>query len=670
MKREDRIPEGFMKAQSEPKLIKNGKWFIADVEYNDRFIAKDAGFMWDAKNKIWKTDQIDTAYKLIQFADPRLVSEMRRLDAANNSSIAASRATDSNINIPAPKGKEYMPFQKAGIEYAHDKGGVLIGDEMGLGKTIQAIGLINLDESIQTVLVICPASLKLNWKREMNSWLTRLFSIEVAGQDFPDADIVIANYDILHKHQKALRDREWDLMIVDEAHYLKNLQTRRTQQVLGKKGRAKKDGTSANINPIPAKRKLFLTGTPILNRPIELWPIIHTLDPVTWNDMGKFTLRYCKAHKGRYTKWDMSGASNLEELQRLLRGSIMIRRKKSEVLIDLPAKLRQVIELPQNGAKQVIEAEKLAFRQHEAALHELAVAVELSKASESREEYIAAVERLRDGVALSFGELAKARRETAVAKIPQVIDFLEALSEKCVVFAHHKDVIHRIYDHFKKKSVVLTGETTLKARDEAVRRFQEDPKIQFFVGSIQAAGVGLTLTAASHVIFCELDWVPGNVMQAEDRLHRIGQRNSVLVQHLVFDKSIDAKIAKTLIAKQAMIDAALDTEDIEGKIPIIPEDSEDLPASSKTKWEHLDKDAEKITKQTAEAIHSALRFLSNMCDGARLQDGQGFNTFDAEIGHSLASQEKLTMKQAALGRHILKKYSKQLGPEIMVTISD
>jgi SWI/SNF-related matrix-associated actin-dependent regulator 1 of chromatin subfamily A len=659
-----------MRVKSEPRLIKDGKWFVADVEYNDRFIAKDAGFQWDKKNKVWKTDQLDTAYKLVQFADPHLVSEMRRQDATSNSSIAASRATDSNINIPAPQGKEYMPFQKAGIEYAHNKGSVLIGDEMGLGKTIQAIGLINLDESIQTVLVICPASLKLNWKREMNSWLTRLFSIEVAGQSFPDADIVIANYDILHKHQKALRDRNWDLMIVDEAHYLKNLQTRRTQQVLGKKGRVKKDGTSSSIDPIPAKRKLFLTGTPILNRPIELWPIIHTLDPMTWSDMGVFTLRYCKAHKGRYTRWDMSGASNLEELQRRLRSSIMIRRRKSEVLTDLPAKLRQVIELPQNGARPVIEAEKLAFRQHEAALHELAVAVELSKASESREEYIAAVERLRDGVALSFGELAKARKETAIAKIPQVIDVLETLSEKCVIFAHHKDVVHGVYDRFKKKSVVLTGETTLKARDEAVRQFQEDPGVQFFIGSIQAAGVGLTLTAASHVIFCELDWVPGNVMQAEDRLHRIGQRNSVLVQHLVFDQSIDAKIAKTLIAKQAMIDMALDSEDIEGKIPVIPEDSEDLPASSKVKWEYLDKESRKITKQTAEAIHSALRYLANMCDGARLQDGQGFNAFDAEIGHSLASQEKLTIKQAALGRHILKKYSKQLGPEIMATIND
>jgi hypothetical protein len=206
----------------------------------------------------------------------------------------------------------------------------------------------------------------------------------------------------------------------------------------------------------------------------------------------------------------------------------------------------------------------------------------------------------------------------------------------------------------------------MNKRNEAVERFQNDTDIQYFIGSIQAAGVGLTLTASSHVVFSELDWVPGNVTQAEDRLHRLGQQNSVLVQHLVFDESIDARMAKTLVRKQTVIDATLDDPDLD--VPIIPED--EPPATSSTTWKKINEEAKHIQPLTIIAIHAALRYLSNKCDGARLEDGVGFNAYDTDIGKSLAEQSSLTQKQAALGRKILRKYSKQLGQEIMDSIND
>jgi SWI/SNF-related matrix-associated actin-dependent regulator 1 of chromatin subfamily A len=1011
----------------QPRLVRKDNLFVFESSYDYRLTAKNAGFRWapDPK-KYWYTESVEIARKLQMYADEEVKAEIEKATQVIEDAIAKSRATSSDMVIPAPEGRDYLPFQKAGIEFASQKGSVLIGDEMGLGKTIQAIGLINLDETIKSVLVVCPASLKINWRNELSGWLTRLYSIEIAKTQkiikktvvrlpFPTADIVIVNYDILHNFQDEIRAREWDLLICDEAHYLKNGRIKRTQQVLGKP--TPYHPGQWDIVPISAKRRIFLTGTPIVNKPIELWPLISALDPEEWDNFGDYSHRYCNAHRGRFG-WDMNGAKNLGELQNRLRRTVLLRRTKTEVLTDLPAKVRQVVELPQDGARKVIEAEKKAFFQYQAALHELKVTVELSKASEHKRDYAVAVERLKEGVCLAFGEMAKARRETAVAKIPYVIEFIENVSEKVVIFAHHRDAISQLKQHLGNRAVVLDGSTSMTARNKAVEQFQNDPNIQYFIGSIQAAGVGLTLTAASHVIFAELDWVPGNVCQAEDRCvlegqlvmtkeglvpiekipvgmevlthygnwksviatrnrqhrglfteisyqrfgkplivthdhkiwvqrngvwewmeahniipgdmlafqvksnhksfesiaieeawkvgkdfvgsnglqsngrylplpnpfpwskklayvmgyylangfssiatnkgrfvsfaghdkklpilhsikefleshgisvseprkgsehgneiraysgelamwfrdwfghgaknkkinrklmdlsiedsiellrgyidgdgycrknqeewvsisrnlasqmtilakkcgynptlrevnnesnsrqwvggftvndsfseislqkvleiktnyakktndiyprvydltveddhsfvvglasvhncHRIGQKNSVLVQHLVFNESIDANMAKTLVRKQAIIDAALDDPEIE--VPVTPED--EPAATADTTWKKIEQEAKDISPRTIEAIHSALRYLSNLCDGALQQDGMGFNSYDSSIGKSLASQDKLTPKQATLGRKVLRKYSKQLGPQIMEAIND
>ena len=208
----------------------------------------------------------------------------------------------------------------------------------------------------------------------------------------------------------------------------------------------------------------------------------------------------------------------------------------------------------------------------------------------------------------------------------------------------------------------------IRDRQESVDRFQSDPKCRVFVGNIQAAGVGLTLTASSHVIFAELDWVPGNVSQAEDRLHRIGQRDNVLVQHLVLEDSLDCRMAKVIVSKQTVIDAALDDPTSRHilDIPILPTREGDEPATASMTRKGIDDAASRITPEQAQAIHECLRILAGADpDHALERNGVGYNSADGPIGHSLAQRGSLTPRQAALGMKILAKYHRQLPSALM-----
>ena len=200
-------------------------------------LVKAAGFRWDPAAKVWWTTDETKAAKISR-PDAVAAINAERMEAARaaQAAIEASRATDSDRDIPAPSGLAYLPYQRGGIAYAMERDGVLIGDEMGLGKTIQAIGTINADPDAKRVLVICPASLKLNWQKELRKWLVRPLTIGIAeGKSWPFTDVVIINYDIVDKHRPAIDTVEWDLMIADECHYLKNPKAQRTKAVLGGK---------------------------------------------------------------------------------------------------------------------------------------------------------------------------------------------------------------------------------------------------------------------------------------------------------------------------------------------------------------------------------------------------------------------------------------------------
>lgn len=528
-------------------ITKEGSRWIArfPFDWTTKDRVKDAGFVFSPSEKLWYTTDPSVAARL----NPKAADEANR-------QIAASRSTKSAGSFPAPEGLDYLPYQKAGIQYALDKPAVLLADEMGLGKTIQAIGLINSDPTIKHVLVICPASLKINWLRELNKWLVKSRAVEICNGSFPSSDIVILNYDILKKWRSQIDARKWDLLIVDECHMVKNPKAQRTKLLLGTSSKRE-----AKIPGIAARKKLFLTGTPIVNRPIELWPLLHALDP---NGIGRsfwsFTQRYCDAVNNGYG-WDFSGASNLPELQQRLRATVMVRRLKTDVLKELPPKRRQIVVVPPNGAEAIIARERDVFASHKATVERLEKAAKEAQQRGDKDGYIAAVNELHAANKVKFAEMAKVRHDTAVAKIPYVIEHLKECLEatdKLVVFAHHHDVMNAIKAEFPTAALV-TGETAVVNRTLEVDRFQNDPNCRLFIGSIRAAGLGLTLTAASHVVFAELDWTPSMLSQAEDRCHRIGQDDKVLVQHLVFDDSMDSYMASITVNKQNIADAGLDT---------------------------------------------------------------------------------------------------------------
>ena len=658
------------------KIVRDadGTFIAIRHHFAEKDIAKAAGFRFSGKTQQWTTADVKIAAKLAEYADPAIRPQLRDLNSREKNNLEASRATDSDRDIPAPAGLAYLAYQRAGIAYALERRATIIGDEMGLGKTIQAIGVINADPAIKRILVICPASLRINWMRELERWLVRRKTIGMAvGGDWPwpDPSVMIINYDVLKRHHDKLRETTWDLLIVDEAHYLKNEKAQRTVEVLGRKASKRKNKKTGKmdpvpaVKPIPARRRLYLTGTPIVNRPIELHPILKSIDPAEWGSYFKFGIEYCNGHQTRWG-WNFNGASNLEELQRKLRTTCMIRRLKKDVLTELPAKRRQVIELPADGLQDTVKAEQDAWQAHQALVANLKAAAELAKASDNPDDYATAIERLREGARTSFAEISVIRRLTAIAKVPYVVEHarnvLEAGVDKLVIFAHHHDVIDALADAFGAEAVKLDGRDSMQDRDDAVQRFQHDPAIHYFVGSIRAAGVGLTLTASANVCFAELDWVPGHLSQAEDRCHRIGQQGSVLAQHLILEGSIDAQMALTIIDKQEVIDQALDRE-IPLENPTVMTPEKEAPATQKTDRRQIAKEAPKLTPEEVETVHAQLRRLADLCDGANARDGSGFNKTDTVIGKSLAAQLRLTPKQAVLGKRLTKKYHRQLEME-------
>lgn len=515
------------------KLTFEKNKFVWRGDFNSRHLAKNAGFRWRPDLKSWETNAYSIAQKLAQYADEKAQKEL-----AHRAKII-EQSKSANVEdiflmggeIPVPPTRQYLPYQKAGIVFAAHHENCLIADEMGLGKTIQAIGLINYLR-LKKVLIICPASLKENWARECEAWLAQPLSLRIAKkpEDF-NAAIVIINYDILVKYKRLIDNTSFELLICDESHYLKNGQALRTKTVFGSKEQS----------PILAPRKLFLTGTPILNRPIELWTMLKNTK--IFDNWVYYIKRYCAGYEDDYG-WVTSGASNTEELGEILREKIMIRRTKTEVLTELPAKIRQIIYLEADKeVSNLVAQEKEIIKLHGADFNEESIG------------------KMQNSVA-AFSELAHVRKQTALKKcnaIPEAIcDILEQ-KECCVVFTHHVEVAHTLSRLVGENNIsceVFSGETSLERRQQIVDDFQNG-KIQVFIGTTLAAGVGITLTRASTVLFVELEWTPALIAQAEDRLHRIGQKDCVHCLYYLYDHSIDAMIAKKMVSKEKIIEEIL-----------------------------------------------------------------------------------------------------------------
>lgn len=431
---------------------------------------------------------------------------------------------------------ELFPYQKEGVQFieAH-KGNALIADSMGLGKTAQALSWLQLHPELRPCIVIVPASLKLNWEKEAGMWMTdpKVQVLSGTKANTPIiGEIVVVNYDIVFSWLDALKSIKAKVLVLDEVHYTKNPTAKRTKAVKMLK------------KSIP--RLIALSGTPIINRPIEAYTVLSMLDP-TMPSYFRYAQRYCGAvHNG--FGWDFSGSSNTEELHQRLISTVMIRRLKEDVLKDLPPKIRSFtpIELANPKNYRKAEADFIAY---------------------IRETKGAAAAR-KAGNAEALAEIETLKQVSISEKLPGccvwIRDFLD-VNGKLVVFAHHKFVIDKLMDEFKSVAVKIDGSTPLEQRQGIVERFQSDDSIRLFVGNIQAAGVGITLTAASTVAFIELPWSPGALEQAEDRCHRIGQKDSVNIHYLLTPGTIEDRIAKLLDAKRNVLGQVLDGKEEAGE---------------------------------------------------------------------------------------------------------
>ncbi|KRX21501.1 SWI/SNF-related matrix-associated actin-dependent regulator of chromatin subfamily A-like protein 1 [Trichinella nelsoni] len=406
---------------------------------------------------------------------------------------------------------QLFPFQLEAVKFAISrKGRLLIADEMGLGKTVEALAVASYYRNEWPLLVVCPSSMKYTWVEEIENRLPFVKSNQIVvlntGRDSlpnpSDCSVLITSYDFMVNQSEALIGRKFSVVILDESHNIKNFRTQRYK-------------VATKLLKI-AKRVILLSGTPVLSKPSELFTQIDCIAPRMFKNFVEFGQRYCNPKMiklGSKTVYDYSGASNLEELQLILKETIMLRRTKDQVLSQLPPKIRKVVVLN----KQLINL----------GLESLQSAKEKMDQSFGKHEY-----------------LLRYFAETAQAKIQATIEYISELIEsnqKFIIFAHHMIMLDAISEFLSSK-IILFLLIFLWACD----------KIRVALLSITAASTGLTLTSARLVVFAELFWNPGILVQAEDRAHRVGQLNSVLIIYLVAKGTADDNIW-TMIKKKLEI---------------------------------------------------------------------------------------------------------------------
>ena len=430
-----------------------------------------------------------------------------------------------------------FPHQIEGVAFLLGRRRAILADDMGLGKTRQAIVSLRHLTPGRARLVVCPASVKRSWAREIAVVAPDASTLVIDGTSpvALTAEWVIINYDILGRHIDDLLKVPWAALIFDEAHYLKNHTSARSKLA--------RQLTTSAAAATPALAVQLLTGTPLTSRPRDLFVLLQLAAHPLGRSFLSFAKRYCAAEKGEYG-WKTGGASNIEELTVQLHG-VMLRRTKDEVLA-LPPKLRSwlPVEVPSGtGARAIKKVFEL-------------LAGKDSRPVASRDEALR-----RRGKLLAF--LIEARQALAIAKASATLDFVRGAidqGEKVIVFSCFDEPIQRLSKELGALAVVVTGKTPAAMRQALVDRFQNDDDVRVFVANIIAGGTGLNLTAATQVIFNDLDWVPTNHWQAEDRAYRIGQTRTVNVTYFIARDTIDDFVQTVLETKAALVNAIVEGE--------------------------------------------------------------------------------------------------------------
>ena len=481
---------------------------------------------------------------------PRLTAGGEVLARLADAVEAASRLEDMERLSASPEGDisaaavagPLRPFQAAAVDYARRARRTFLADEPGLGKTVQALAAVEAEGAFPA-LVVCPASLRLNWLREAERWLPARSAAVLAADEPPGGvDVAVVSYDVLHRLTDAVARRPPRALILDESHFVKNPSARRTRAAQAVASALDRDALV-----------LLLTGTPIVNRPQELAAQLRVLDRL---DVVGGARRLQRVHgKGR----------ELETLNRRLRRTCYVRRRKADVLTQLPDKQRVVVPVELSNRREYADVQRDVARwaraQAEADAQFLASIEGLApdeRAAAVRQRGREAAQRARRAEALvRLNKLALVAARGKLDAANEWIDAFTQADEKLVVFCRHREIAGNL--HAAHPSAALaTGALAAERRDEEVARFQSDRRCRLIVCSLAAAGVGLTLTAASNVAFVEMGWSPAVNDQAEDRVHRIGQAFAVTAWYLLAAGSIDERVAAVVDRKRRLVSAASD----------------------------------------------------------------------------------------------------------------
>ena len=443
---------------------------------------------------------------------------------------------DTAFRRAATLAQGLFPHQIEGVAFLLGRKRAILADDMGLGKTRQAIVALRHVAPDGPYLVVCPASVKRNWSREIHVAAPDAAThIVERGSEVPgQPEWVIVNYDILSKHMETLGRVPWAGIVFDEAHYLKNHTSARSRLA-----RQLADRAGAQSARPPAV--YLLTGTPLTNRPRDLFVLLQLVRHSLGRSFLGFAKRYCAAERNEYG-WQTRGASNIEELTVQLHG-VMLRRSKDQVLA-LPPKLRTWLPVTVPKGTGVGDMRKVV---------ELLIGEQDPAPGSTVDQ-----RRLRGRL---LHAVTRARQRLAAVKVDATVDFVTGAveqGEKVIVFSCFEEPMDKLATAFGPSAVVLTGKTPADKRQALVDRFQNDDSVRVFLANIIAGGIGTNLTAATQVVFNDLDWVPANHWQAEDRAYRIGQTRTVNVTYMVAADTIDDFVQGVLEKKAALVSAVVD----------------------------------------------------------------------------------------------------------------
>ena len=454
--------------------------------------------------------------------------------------VALQKNRQREVSIDYEKYSHRPPLshQKEAIEKLVGNDRFILADDMGLGKTTSTV-IAALESDAEKVLIICPASLKINWQREIENYTDKEISI-IEGKKWEPADFTIINYDILknfhdpkHPEKSDILEYGFDLIVMDEAHYIQNVKAARTK--------------IANNIVKKVGKVWLLTGTPMTSRPMNYYNLLDLVEsPVAENWMA-YAIRYCAGYQfsvGSKKVWNVTGSSNLEELRDRTKPQVL--RRLKEDILDLPEKIITPVHL------------RLKSREYEKLMGEYYDWYNSSEESNS--------------LTIQFSKLMMVRQVIAESKIKDTIELAQNIidqGKKVIIFTNFTDTLNKLTDAFPKVSVKLDGKMSKPQRQHSVDEFQNNDKIKVFVGNLKAAGVGITLTAAEAVIMNDLSFVPSDHSQAEDRAYRYGQKFSVSVYYPIFENTIEGIIYDILNKKKNIFETVMG--DNEGKGDVMEE---------------------------------------------------------------------------------------------------